>query len=199
MSTESTRNREARKRSLHTRGSRKSDAEAAHVSGGRAKVSVILKRFASAYYEQLKKIRDGPRAVAGGAAIGIFWAFTPLLGLKTLLAILFTWVFRCSKVSAALAVSIHDILTPFWPFFLRWEYDFGFWILSHPHHFPNRLGMADAHLRFWLHWSTLEILWPSLVGSLLFGVPSALISYLIVERLLQRYEGGHRDQFTPPA
>jgi uncharacterized protein (DUF2062 family) len=147
-----------------------------------------LKQFVKRQYEQLKQIRDAPRAVAGGAAIGIFWGFTPLIGLKTLLSILFAWTLRCSKISAAVAVSFHDILTPIWPVFLRWEYEVGFWILSHPHHFPKRLSRDDAHFKYWLHWTTLDLLWPTLVGSLFFAVPFALISYFIVEQSLERYE-----------
>jgi len=118
----------------------------------------------------------------------MFWAFTPLVGLKTALSVLFAWMFRCSKISAALAVTVHDILTPIWPLFLRWEYDLGFWLLSHPHHFPEKLCMADAHLKFWLHWHTLEFLWPTFVGSLVFAVPSALLSYWIVGLSLRRRE-----------
>lgn len=137
--------------------------------------------------------------MAGGAAIGIFWGFTPLLGLKTLLSIACAWLFRCSKISAAVAVSFHDILTPIWPVILRWEYDLGFWILSHPHHFPKRFSRGDTHLKHWLHWSTLEILWPMLVGSLLFAVPFALITYWTVEQSLERYERARRRRLNPPA
>jgi hypothetical protein len=147
-----------------------------------------LKQFLKSKYEQLKQIRDAPSAVAGGAAIGIFWGFTPLTGLKTLLSIFSAWVFRCSKLSAAIAVTFHDILTPIWPIILRWEYDMGFWILSHPHHFPARLHVEDAHLKYWLHLSTLEIIWPTFVGSLLFAVPFSLITYWITKLSLEHYK-----------
>ena len=151
------------------------------------KAVLRLKQFVKEQYARLKQIRDAPRAVAGGVAIGMFWGFTPLTGIKTLLSILLAWVFRCSKISAVITVSFHDILTPIWPIILRWEYDFGFWILSHPHHFPKRLNMEEAHIKYWLHFSKLEVLWPTFVGSLLFAVPCALISYWIVERSLEKY------------
>jgi uncharacterized protein (DUF2062 family) len=170
-----------------------------HLSSKPVKAWRTLKQFVKRRYEQLKQIRDAPRAVAGGVAIGIFWGFTPLIGLKTLLSILFAWIFRCSKISAAIAVSFHDILTPIWPFFLRWEYDFGFWILSSPHHFPKRLSGDDAHLNYWLHWNTLEILWPTFVGSLLFAVPFALISFWTVEQSLIQYERRRRGRIKPRA
>ena len=169
------------------------------VSATIVKASLKLKQYVKRCYARIERIRAAPRAVAGGAAIGMFWAFTPLVGLKTLLAILFAWACRCSRVSAALAVTFHDILTPVWPVFLRWEYDLGFWILSHPHHFPKRLQEEDAHIRYWLHWSTLEILWPTFVGSLFFAVPFALISYWIVEQSLRRRDHKSCDQLTPPS
>jgi uncharacterized protein (DUF2062 family) len=129
-------------------------------------------------------------------AIGIFWAFTPLLGLKTLLPIFFAWAFRCSKISAALAISASGILTPVWLFVLRWEYDLGFWILSYPHHFPHRLSGQNAHLKYWFHWTTLEILWPTFLGSLLFSGPLALISYLMAKKSLNRYGAYASGQLT---
>jgi hypothetical protein len=161
------------------------------------KALINLKQFFKKRYVHLKQIRDTPRAVAGGVAIGMFWGFTPLLGLKTLLSILFAWTFRCSKIAAAITVSLHDILTPIWPVILRWEYDFGFWILSHPHHFPKRFTLDDAHMKFWFHLNTLEILWPTFVGSLLFAVPFGLISYWIVEKSLERYERKHSKHLGP--
>ena len=126
----------------------------------------------------------------------MFWGFTPLTGLKTLLSILFAWMFRCSKIAAVVTVSLHDILTPIWPIVLRWEYDCGCWILSHPHHFPKRFNVGDAHIKHWLHWNSLEILWPMFVGSLFFAVPFSLISYWTVEWLLERYERKHYGHLT---
>lgn len=163
------------------------------------KVSLNLKSLVKHQTERLKQIRDAPRAVAGGVAIGIFLGFTPLLGLKTLLSILFAWMFRCSKVSAAIAVSFHDILTPVWPMVLRWEYDSGFWILSRPHHFPEKLSVADTHIKYWLHFRTLGLLWPTFVGSLLFSIPFALASYWIVEKALKRYKRRRHSHLTTPA
>lgn len=149
------------------------------------KLSLILRKWLRRWAARLKEIRAAPRAVAGGAAIGIFWAFTPLLGLKSLLSLLFAWIFRCSKLAAVLAVTFHDILTPIWPLFLRWEYDCGYWLLSRPHHLPKKLGVEDAHVAYWLHWNTLESIWPTFIGSLLFAAPSAFITYVIVERSLR--------------
>ena len=54
---------------------------------------------------------DTPHSIALGSAIGIFFGFTPLWSLKTLLSIGVAWVFRCNKLAAAIAVTLHDILS----------------------------------------------------------------------------------------
>jgi uncharacterized protein (DUF2062 family) len=157
-----------------------------------------LKESLSKQYDKLKHIRDAPHAVAGGVAIGIFWGFTPLLGFKTLLSVLFAWISRCSKISAVIAVTFHDILTPIWPIILRWEYDLGFWIVKYPHHFPEKLSIEDARLSYWFHFRTLDILWPMFVGSLVFAIPSALISYWIVKQSLAQFERKRHAALKPP-
>lgn len=167
--------------------------------------SELLARFKKVlhgYFEQITQIRDAPHAVAGGVAIGMFWGFTPLSGLKTVLSIGFSWLFRCSKISAALTVAFHDILIPIWPIILRWEYDLGYWILSHPHQFPQRMRVEElrpVHWQTWLNLKTLEYLWPTFVGSIIFALPMALLSYWAVERSLERYEHTHHRHLTPPA
>ena len=46
------------------------------------------KRWLHEHSLKLLAIRDTPEAIAGGVAIGIFFGFTPLFGLKTALTIL---------------------------------------------------------------------------------------------------------------
>ena len=92
----------------------------------------------------LVQLHDTPHAIAGGVAIGIFVGFLPpFLPVKTLLSIFFAWIFRCSKVAAAIAVTGHDLLLPVWPLILRWEYVIGFWLLHHQ--MPPKLRLGHYH------------------------------------------------------
>ena len=141
------------------------------------KLTLNIKEFVRSHYEQIKQIRDAPHAVAGGVAIGMFWGFTPLTGFKTVLSALVAWVCRCSKLSAVLTVAFHDIFLPIWPIILRWEYDLGCWILSHPHRFPPRITTKELRFEHWFNWKTLQFLWPTFVGSILIALPLALISH----------------------
>lgn len=135
----------------------------------------------------LSDLRDKPHAVALGVASGTFFGFIPLLGLKTLMAMGAARLARANVVAAALAVTLHDVLLPLAPFILRWEYQFGYWLLSHPHHLPPNLHGVHHGAMMWFHWSTLfTVGMPLLLGAVLVGIPFALGFYFVALRLLQR-------------
>jgi uncharacterized protein len=138
---------------------------------------------------KLLAIRDTPGAIAGGVAIGIYIGFTPLIGLKTALTILFAWLTRCNILAAVIASASHDILWPIMPMMFRWEYDVGYWLLSSPHHLPPPLVKThlDFHaLRKWSNLLTIGL--PMLVGSLVCAAPLAALSYWFSRRLVARHQ-----------
>lgn len=151
----------------------------------------ILVNKLAAYFRKLWKklisLKDTPHAIAGGVAIGMFIGFTPLFGLKTLLALGVAYLLRCNPIAAVVTVSLHDVVTPLWPVILRFEYDIGYWILSSPHGLPPKLEMHHMRLADLLDWRTfLKMLeWPNflkvglplMLGSLFLSVPSAVVSY----------------------
>src|SRR5947208_16699096 len=106
---------------------------------------MTIRRWFKEHSLQLLAIRDTPNAIAGGVAIGIFSRFTPMVGLKTLLSIFFAWLTRCNIVAAALAVTLHEVARPFMPVLFRMEYELGYWILSDPHRWRERL--PELHWR----------------------------------------------------
>ena len=138
---------------------------------------------------RLMQIRDTPHAIAGGVAIGLLFGFTPLFGFKTVIAVLVAWLFRCSKLSAALAVTFHDILLPIWPVVLRWQFQIGYFLLSHPHSLPPKFSAKhfDAeHFYHYFSWKTLKVLWPTLIGSVILAAPLSLISYFLMLEIVKR-------------
>ena len=86
-----------------------------------------LKRWLVAHHMTLMTIADTPHSIALGSAIGIFFGFTPLYPLKTLLSIAVAWVFRCNKIAAAIAVTLHDVVIWAMPAIYVAEYQFGCW------------------------------------------------------------------------
>ncbi len=127
--------------------------------------------------KKLFSLKDSPHAIAGGVAIGVFVGFTPLLGVKTLLSLGLAYALRCNPIAAVIAVSLHDVLTPFAPIFMRWQYDLGFWLLSPPAPFSAEARvcciMKHIHPAEMLKWTTFFPHWPAASGGIaaVFGAP----------------------------
>lgn len=135
----------------------------------------------------LSQLRDRPHAVALGIASGTFFGFIPLFGFKTLLAIGVAKVARGNMIAAAVAVTLHDVILPLAPVLLRWEYQLGYWILSHPHHLPPGLGATHQGPSMWFHWDTLfSVGLPLMLGSVIVAVPFAVVSYYFSLSLLEK-------------
>ncbi len=146
-----------------------------------------LRRWLHEHSLKLLAIRDTPEAIAGGVAIGIFFGFTPLFGLKTLCAIFFAWLARCNIIAAAIAGSLHDLILPFMPFIYRWEYDLGYWLLNQE--WPQRLTRATWRPHGWRNWTTfLTVGRPWLLGSIVTGLPVAIVSYFITRTIVARHQ-----------
>src|SRR5215467_582810 len=138
---------------------------------------------------KLLAIRDTLQAIAGGVAIGIFFGFTPVVGLKTLSAIFFAWLTRCNIIAAVLAGTLHDVILPFMPVVYAYEYKIGFWLLSHPHHWPAVLKKMTWDPHAWLSWTTfLTVGKPMLVGSVVCAVPVALASFAVTKVIVERHQ-----------
>ena len=137
-------------------------------------------------WRRLLELRDTPHAIAGGVAIGVFYGFTPLFGIKTLLSLVTAWLTRCSKIAAVISVCLHDVVMPLWPFLLRMEYDIGYWLLSHPHHLPPRIELHHMKLGDMLKWTTFfDVGLPLLIGSLVIAAPSALVAYAVTYGIMR--------------
>jgi uncharacterized protein (DUF2062 family) len=149
---------------------------------------------------KLLAIRDTPEAIAGGVAIGLFFGFTPLFGLKTMAAMLFAWLTRSNILAAVIAVTLHDLVLPLMPFIFRWEYCLGYWLLSNPHHWPERLARAHWVAHPWgLHWGNWRaygkrfsvIGKPLLLGSAVLGLPLAVVSFYVTKLIVARHHKKH--------
>lgn len=119
----------------------------------------------SAHRSTLLALDDTPHSIALGLAIGIFFGFTPLLGLKTLLSIGVAWLFKSNKIAAAISVTLHDLLLPLMPAIYFWEYRAGIWALNRPPH--SSMSFRNLPVRDWMEWTTFfTVGQPLLVGSL---------------------------------
>ncbi len=139
--------------------------------------------------EKLLDLRDAPHALAGGVAIGMFIGFTPLFGLKTLLCLAAAYLLRCNPIAAVIAVSLHDVVTPFWPVLLELEFKIGWEVLKILHDTPPAPSSMHFHIRDVMQWTTfLGLGLPMLVGSMFLSAPAAFIAYWLTLPVFKRRE-----------
>jgi hypothetical protein len=148
-----------------------------------------LKQWLVAHHMTLMAIADTPHSIALGSAIGIFFGFTPLYPLKTLLSIAVAWVCRCNKIAAAIAVTVHDVAIWAMPAIYLAEYQLGCWILNRPA--AQRVHFRQFRLHDYAHWHVFSrvvwpAFWPAFVGSLFLAIPSAIIVYFVMRLLVSR-------------
>ena len=149
------------------------------------------------YGGKLFVIKDTPQSIALGAAIGVFLGFTPLFGLKTLLALLLAALFRVNKIAAVVAVSLHDLLIPFWPVVLRLEFDIGYWLLHQPHQLPPHFDLHHVDYRLWFHWKHFAAVGgPTLLGSLLIGTPTSILAFFLIRTVVARRQARNLQRGT---
>lgn len=147
------------------------------------------KRWLREHSLRLLAIRDTPEAIAGGVAIGIFFAFTPFFGLKELLTILFAWLTRANIIAAVLAVTAHNIVLPLMPVIYRWQYEIGYWFLTYPHEWPPALRKGPWEGHAWRSWATIYKIGKDLfLGSILCTTPVATLSYFITKGIVTRHQ-----------
>ncbi len=132
----------------------------------------------------LVTMADTSHSIALGSAIGIFFGFTPLYSLKTLLSIGFAWICRSNKLAAAIASNLHDIFLLAMPAVYFFEYKIGCWMLRRP---PAQKPFQHFVIGDYLHWHFLvRVVWPALIGSLFIGLPSAVVTYFAMRMLVSR-------------
>jgi len=117
------------------------------------------------------------RSIAGGAALGLFVGFMPVLG-QMFVAVALAIFFRVNLPIAAMGVWITNPLT-FAPIYF-FNYKLGAWVLDVP------LGQYAFTMTWqWFTHEFLAIWQPLLLGSFICGVTAGLLAILFV-RLLWR-------------
>jgi len=144
-----------------------------------------VQRWMRAHHMTLMTLPDTPHSIALGSAIGMFFGFTPLFGMKTLLSITVAWLCRSNKIAAVITVTLHDLLLPLVPAMFFWQYKLGMWAMYH--RVPQRPGFRKVALSDFMEWTTfLTVGRPILVGSLFFAIPAGLLVYFGLRGVLIR-------------
>jgi uncharacterized protein (DUF2062 family) len=155
------------------------------------------------WLDALLHIDDTPERTAAAFALGVFFGFSPLLGLHTILAVIAAFLLSLNRV--AVLVGVYSNL----PWFLAPYYAIatmaGAELTGHhpPPDFREQVG-ALFKLSLWQgdFWHRLVVVmkplvWPYLVGSTLFAVIIAIAAYQLalafvtnrrVQRIIHRHE-----------
>ena len=142
----------------------------------------IIKRI-GAVKEKLVAIKSDPKKVCYGYAFGIFLAATPLIGLKVLIAILVTYLFKWNKVASIIGVFHINILNG--PLFYGFSYLVGKFALGHETSYalPEKFTISACLDLFTGNYILLLDLF---AGGLILGLPMAFAAYFFSYRLIRR-------------
>jgi len=121
---------------------------------------------------KLIRLRGAPDEIARGMALGLFVGMTPTFGVQMLLALLFAFILRQNKIAALIGVWNTNPLTA--PVIYGLEYEVGRMLLGMPRPAVKIEFTFDA-LRE-LGWLLAS---PLCLGSLVVGIPVALIGYAL--------------------
>jgi uncharacterized protein (DUF2062 family) len=148
---------------------------------------------------RLLAIDDPPERTALAFSIGVFIAFSPLLGLHTIIATLLAFLFRFNKLAIYTGTFVNNPFLTMVPIILA-SYAVGALLLGRPLALPPE-GMRllrEPHLLTGDYWRTLfyhsgDVLLPFALGGMMLSVICSLAAYPLTLRLLKRKaEGGRR-------
>ena len=134
----------------------------------------------------LLHLEDTPHRVALAFAIGVWIAFSPLLGLHTWMALGIAFFFRLSRAAMLFGAYLNNPWT-LAPMYMAGTM-FGCWMLDVP-------TSGLTHLNWSLHGHALyaslvqnlrPYLWPYVLGNTVLGVASAIVGYGALRVVLER-------------
>lgn len=150
--------------------------------------------------QKLVTLDDSPHRIALGFAVGVFLAFTPLLGLHTVLGLLIAFAFGLNRVAVLVGVFVNNPWTLF-PIYGLATYVGGLFV-----GFPSSLPLAALGFgeifksRFWIEVAGAWGFWkPLLLGSAILSCTAAALSYLLVLFVITRAKGAGRSLQLPSA
>jgi len=148
-----------------------------------------------AAFRRLLAIDDPPERTALAFSIGVFIAFSPFLGLHTILATLIAFVFRFNKVAIYTGTFLNNPPLTLVPIIVA-SYAVGAFFMGRPLRIPPEgvellknphLLTADYYrLIFVQSWYLVK---PFALGGILLSVVCSLIAYPLTLRALRAYRG----------
>ena len=153
-----------------------------------------------AAFRRLLAIDDPPERTALAFSIGVFIAFSPFLGLHTIMATVVAFLFRFNKIAIYTGTFINNPFFTLVPIIIA-SYAVGAFILGRPLSIPDeglellknpRILTGDYYRQLFLQ--SWNIVWPFSVGATALSVVCSVLAYPLTLRALRAY---HRKRHRP--
>jgi uncharacterized protein (DUF2062 family) len=152
-------------------------------------------------FRRLLAIDDPPERTAFAFSVGVFIAFSPFLGLHTIMATALAFLFRFNKIAIYTGTFVNNPFLTLVPIIIA-SYGVGAFILGRPLRIPDeglellknpRLFSGDYYrMLFVQSWNT--VVWPFSVGAMALSVVCSLLAYPLTLRALRAYRKRKKPQ-----
>jgi len=146
-----------------------------------------------AAFRRLLAIDDPPERTALAFSIGVFIAFSPFLGLHTIMATVLAFVFRFNKIAIYTGTFINNPIFTLVPIIIA-SYAVGAFVLGRPLRIPEEglellknphIFSGDYYRRIFVQ--SWDIVWPFAVGGMVLSVVCSVLAYPLTLRALRAY------------
>ena len=146
-----------------------------------------------AAFRRLLAIDDPPERTALAFSIGVFIAFSPFLGLHTIMATAIAFLFRFNKIAIYTGTFINNPLFTLVPIIVV-SYAIGALVLGRPLQIPDEgldllknphLFSGDYYRRLFIE--SWNVVWPFAVGATVLSVVCSVLAYPLTLRALRAY------------
>ncbi len=134
------------------------------------------------YKEQIKKILsldDPPEKIALSFAVGVFISISPFFGFHTILALVFSFLFRLNKVATITGSWMNNPWTVAPVYYI--DYKIGSVIMGHDVDFNLKPFTFHHYLS-----GGKMVFFDILVGSIIFGTFVSTLTYFVLKAILKR-------------
>ncbi len=135
-------------------------------------------------FSKLIKISDTPHSISLGFAIGVFLAFTPLIGFHIAIAIFFSWLVNANYLSSVTGTFVGTPIT--YPFMWVSSILIGNMFISVDEF--NKDLFENISFYSWNFFLLIKpFIWSFVIGSTVLGLISSFLSYFLLKRLVILY------------
>jgi len=130
------------------------------------------------------QVKDTPHRIAMSFGLGVFWGMSPLLGIHTIGAIFTAWLLGLNRLVAVAGVYITN------PWTIVPIYSLGLWFGAKLIGFEQILPEIDWKNATFIYLidKLKHLILPFFIGTFIFGIISAIISYFIIHKAVVRYK-----------